>query len=59
MPYTEDTCRWLVTLDKVGVVRLVRCEDRYHFVVVCWVDVLVDAVSCQLYLLKGTFSSQL
>lgn len=43
----------------MGVVRLVRCEDSYHFIVVCWVDVLIDAVSCQLYLLKWTFSSQL
>lgn len=40
------------TLDKVRMIRLVCCEDGRHFVVVCRVDVLKNAVSCQLYLLR-------
>lgn len=48
-----------ITVDKVWMVRLVCCEDGCHFIVVCWMDVFVNAVSRQLYLFKWTFISEL
>ncbi len=41
------------------MVRLVCCEDGRHFIVVCWMNVFINAVSRQLYLLKWTFVSEL
>ncbi len=52
VPNTENMPGLLITMNKVGVVRLVCCEDSCHFIVVCWVDIFINAVSRQLYLLK-------
>ena len=46
--------RLVITVNKVWMVRLVCCEDGCHFIVVCWMDVFINAVSRQLYLLKLT-----
>lgn len=44
-----------LTVDEVWMIRLVRREDCGHLVVVCGVDVFINAVPRQLYLLKWTF----